>query len=129
MSCCWYCCVHSAALSVSEATERSIRFAHEKHNLLHELHRTESELQTARAEITRCKEEIATTRSKMKTFHADKIDADKKVAIYLGNKSKLEVWELNIYIVLIQHEALQLLLQLLLLILILLLRLLLLWSL
>lgn len=78
-------------MSISEAVERSIKYSHEKHNIMHDLHRVESELQSAKEEIVREKEEVMTLREKMKLFHSGKILADKKVAENLAANSRLEV--------------------------------------
>ena len=82
---------YSAALSISEALERSVKYSHEKHSIMHDLHRVESELQSAKSEITKDKEEILSLREKMKGFHSSKILADKKVAESLAANSRLEV--------------------------------------
>jgi hypothetical protein len=81
----------SAALSISEALERSVKYSHEKHSIMHDLHRVESELQSAKSEIVKDKEEILSLREKMKSFHSSKILADKKVAESLAANSRLEV--------------------------------------
>ena len=82
---------NSVALSVSEEKNRALKVTQEKNNLLHQLHRTEAELVSAKAEIKRANDEITAQREKVKTFHANKIAADKKVAEFSTINSKLEV--------------------------------------
>jgi len=82
---------NSVALSVSEEKNRALKVTQEKNNLLHQLHRAEAELVSAKAEIKRANDEVTAQREKVKTFHANKIAADKKVAESSTVNSKLEV--------------------------------------
>lgn len=79
------------ALSVTEEKNRALRATQEKSNLQHQLHRAEAELVSARAEIKRSTEEVAAQRERAKEFNTLKIAAQKKVAEYNAENSRLEV--------------------------------------
>eukprot|EP01038_Epipyxis_sp_PR26KG_P006650 gene6650-9129_t len=78
------------ALSASEAVERSIKYAHEKQNILHGLSQVEADLHNVRLENQRLKDELNTMREKMRGFHSSKLTSDKKASELAGINSRLE---------------------------------------
>lgn len=76
---------------MTEEKNRALRATQEKSNLQHQLHRAEAELLSARTEIKRSTEEVAAQRERAKEFNTLKIAAQKKVAEYNAENSRLEV--------------------------------------
>ncbi|KAJ1424063.1 hypothetical protein B484DRAFT_398440 [Ochromonadaceae sp. CCMP2298] len=80
----------STALSVSQATERTAKFAHETQSLAHALHRSEAELTASRAEVLAVQEGLAAQRERVKVLHGAKMGADKRAAELCAANSRLE---------------------------------------
>lgn len=78
-------------MSVSEAVERNIRNAHDKHLLLNEMKQLEATIQSREKDIQRQQEELALERQKHKATYLEKLAAERRVAELLVSKSRLEV--------------------------------------
>jgi septal ring factor EnvC (AmiA/AmiB activator) len=86
--------IFSVAMSASEAVERNVRNAHDKHLLLNELKQLESNLQLSQKEIQRQKDDLKAERQKHKTTYLEKLAAERKVSELLVAKSRLEVGDI-----------------------------------
>ncbi len=78
-------------MSAFAAQEKSVKFSHERHNLLHELNRTRSDLEASRLQWKQSQEEIVELREKMKQFHSGKLQADKRAAELMASNASIEV--------------------------------------
>lgn len=84
-------------MSISEEKNRATKAMQEKTALLHKLHRANADLEGAQGELQRANEELTALREKVKTFHAARIAADKRVADASTAHSKTEV-RLNVLV-------------------------------
>jgi septal ring factor EnvC (AmiA/AmiB activator) len=78
-------------MSASEAVERNVRNAHDKHQLLNEMKQLEANLLLHSKEIQRQKEDLHLERQKHKATYLEKLSAERKVSELLVSKSRLEV--------------------------------------
>lgn len=81
---------NSVALTASEVSDRQVKSTHERQHLLQDIYRMETELESSRGEVDRLKNEILTLRDKLKSFHQQKLNADKRSTELLAMNSKLE---------------------------------------
>ena len=85
----------SVALTASEAVERSVRNAHDKHVLLSNLKQAEINVQTSQKEVLRNREELAQEKQKHKATYLEKLTAERKASELIVGKARAEVWTSN----------------------------------
>ncbi len=82
---------NSIAISASEAVERSMKSAHDKHNILRSLQNVESDLQSCKYELQRSLDELSHEKQRYKGAYIEKLAAERKAAELVASKSKVEV--------------------------------------